>query len=236
MAGRGRGEFMGLSGQGGRGRLQLAIDTLLPEEADALVARVRDLVDVVEVGTPMLLRDGVGAVRRLRDAFSGLVLLADMKIMDGGRLEASMGFQAGARLVTVLAAAEDATIRAVVRAAEEAGGEVMVDLIGVKDPEQRAAEVDALGVHHVCVHTPVDVQQEEGRDAADGLASLRRIRDRLRRAHLSVAGGIGPGNVARIAPLAPDLVVVGSAISSAADPRAAAAAVRAVLDAAWRAP
>ncbi len=223
-------------GAGSRSRLQLAIDTLQPDEADALVALVRDLVDVVEVGTPMLLRDGVGAVRRLRDAFPGLVLLADMKIMDGGRLEASMGFQAGARLVTVLAAAEDATIRSVVRAAEEAGCEVMVDLIGVKDPEQRAAEVDALGVHHVCVHTPVDVQQEEGRDAADGLASLRRVRDALRRAHLSVAGGIGPANVGRIAPLAPDLVVVGSAISGAADPRAAAAAVRAVLDAAGRAP
>lgn len=219
-----------------RSRLQLAIDTLQSGDIDVLLDQVRDLVDLVEVGTPLLLRDGVGAVRRLRAAYPGLVVLADMKIMDGGRLEASMGFQAGASLVTVLGAAEDATIRSVVGAAEEAGGEVMVDLIGVKNPAERAAEVDALGVHHVCVHTPVDVQQEQGRDAADGLASLRQVGERLRRAHLAVAGGIGPGNVARIVPLSPDIVVVGSAITCAPDPRAAAAAVRAVLDAAGRAP
>jgi 3-hexulose-6-phosphate synthase len=212
-------------------RLQLAIDTLQPREIDVLLDEVGDLVDLVEVGTPLLLRDGVAAVRRLRDARPGLVLLADMKVVDGGWFEASMGFEAGANLVTVLAAAEDATIRGVLAAAQEAGGEVMVDLIGVKDAAERAAEVDALGVHHVCVHTPVDVQREQGRDAADGLAGLRQVGNRLRRAHLAVAGGIGPGNVARIIPLSPDIVVVGSGITGAPDRRAAAAAVRAALDA-----
>ena len=118
---------------GARTKLQLALDVVTPEEAEVLLAKVLDLVDIVEVGTPFLLRDGVGALRRLRAAFPGVKLLADMKIMDGGRLEATMGFEAGAKLVTVLAAAEDATLRRVVRAAKEMGGEVMVDLIGVKD-------------------------------------------------------------------------------------------------------
>jgi 3-hexulose-6-phosphate synthase len=213
-------------------RLQLAIDTLQPREIDVLLDEIGDLVDLVEVGTPLLLRDGVAAVRRLRAARPGLVLLADMKVVDGGRLEAFMAFEAGANLVTVLAAAEDATIRSVLAAAQEAGGEVMADLIGVKDAADRAAEVDALGVHYVCVHTPVDVQREQGRDATDGLASLRQVEERLRRAHLAVAGGIGPGNVALILPLSPDIVVVGSGITGAPDPRVAAAAVRAALDAA----
>lgn len=221
---------------GARSQLQLALDEVTFEEAEVLLAKVLHLVDIVEVGTPFLLRDGVGAVRRLRAAFPGVKLLADMKIMDGGRLEAAMGFEAGAKLVTVLAAAEDATIRRVVRVAEEMGGEVMVDLIGVKDLPGRASEVDALGVHFVCVHTPVDVQQEEGRGVADGLASLRGVASRLRRSSLALAGGIGPLNVARIAPLRPGVVVVGRAISAAADPRVAAARVREVLDEARRVP
>ena len=50
-------------------RLQLAIDTLTLSEAEALVSRVRDLVDLVEVGTPLVIREGVGAVRRLRALF-----------------------------------------------------------------------------------------------------------------------------------------------------------------------
>src|SRR5438132_5577557 len=123
-------------------RLQLAIDTLTLSEAEALVSRVRDLVDLVEVGTPLVIREGVGAVRRLRAVFPDLTLAADLKIADGGHFEATLGFEAGARIVTVLAAAADETIRDAVRAGHERGGEVMVDLMGVSDLAGRAAEVD----------------------------------------------------------------------------------------------
>src|SRR5207237_586091 len=86
-------------------RLQLAIDTQTLSEAEALVSRVRDLVDLVEVGTPLVIREGVGAVRRLRAVFPDLTLVADLKIVDVGHFEATLGFEAGARLVALLAAA-----------------------------------------------------------------------------------------------------------------------------------
>src|SRR5439155_25171482 len=69
-------------------RFQLAIDTQALSEAEALVSRVRHLVDLVEVGTPLLIREGVGAVRRLRAVFPDLTLVADLKIADGGHFEA----------------------------------------------------------------------------------------------------------------------------------------------------
>ncbi len=210
-------------------RLQLAIDTLRLDEAEALVARVRDLVDVVEVGTPLVIREGVGAVRRLRAAFPGLVLLADLKIADGGYLEATLGLEAGARIVTVLAAAADATIREVVRAARERGGEAMVDLLGVEDLARRAREVDALGVDLVCLHTAVDVQAGTADLAGAALQGLLQVKAALRNARTAVAGGITLERCADLAALGPDVVVVGSAITRAADPRAAAAAVRAAL-------
>ena len=212
-------------------RLQLAIDTLGLAEAERLVDRVRDLVDVVEVGTPLVIREGVGAVRRLHAAFPGLVLLADLKIADGGHLEATLGLEAGARIVTVLAAAEDATIREVVRAARERGGEVMADLLGVAEPARRAREVDALGVDHVCLHTPVDVQAGHADLAGAAVDGLRAVRAALRTARAAVAGGITRERCAALAALGPDLVVVGAAITRAPDPRAAAAAIRAALQA-----
>ena len=210
-------------------RLQLAIDTLGVAEAEALVARVRDLVDVVEVGTPLVIREGVGAVRRLHAAFPELAILADLKIADGGHFEATLGFEAGARVVTVLAAAADATIRDVVRAARERGGEVMVDLMGVEDLERRAREVDALGVDLVCLHTAVDVQAGHADLAGATLEGLRRVKAALRSARAAVAGGITLESCTGVVSLAPDVVVVGSAITRAADSRAAAAAFRAAL-------
>ncbi|HYD43551.1 MAG TPA: 3-hexulose-6-phosphate synthase [Anaeromyxobacter sp.] len=210
-------------------RLQLAIDTLTLAEAEGLVARVGDLVDVVEVGTPLIIREGVGAVRRLRAAFPDAVLLADLKIADGGHLEAALGLDAGARIVTVLAAAADATIREVVRAARERGGEVMVDLMGVEDLARRAREVDALGADYVCLHTAVDVQAGHADLAGATLQGLRRVKAALDTARTAVAGGITLASCPAVAALAPDVVVVGSALTGAADPRAAAAAIRGAL-------
>lgn len=210
-------------------RLQLAIDTLESAEAERLVARVRDLVDIVEVGTPLIIREGVAAVRRLHAAFPELDLVADLKIADGGHLEASLGFAAGARMVTVLASAADATIREALRAAREHRGEVVVDLMGVANPVRRAREVEALGVHIVCLHTAVDVQKESAGAAVLGTEALRVVMEALSTARTAVAGGITAETCGVLAALRPDIVIVGSGITGAADPRAAAAAVRAAV-------
>ena len=152
--------------------VQLAVDFLEMDRAEALLSRVQGLIDIVEVGTPVILRDGVGAVRRLHAAFPDLRILADLKIADGGRYEAGLAFEAGATLVTVLATAADETIAAAVQAAGENAGEVMVDLIGLSDTKsvlgagrslaRRAVEVEGLGARWVCVHTAVDVQARGG--------------------------------------------------------------------------
>ena len=54
--------------------------------------------------------------------------------------------------------------------------EVMVDLINTADPAARAAEVEALGVDIVCVHTAFDVQHH-----SDPLQELRAVRGAVNR-------------------------------------------------------
>src|SRR5207237_10307963 len=127
-------------------RLQLAIDTQTLSEAEALVSRVRDLVDLVEVGTPLMIREGVGAVRRVRAVFPGLTRVADLTIADGGHFEATLGFEAGARIVTVLAAAAAETIRDAVRAGPEPGGEGMGARMGGRDLARRPRGGDRPGL------------------------------------------------------------------------------------------
>jgi 3-hexulose-6-phosphate synthase len=211
-------------------RLQLAIDFLDIEGAERLLSQVRDLIDIVEVGTPVIMRDGVGIVRQLHAAFPDLAILADLKIADGGRFESALAFEAGARLVTVMATAADATVREALLSAGEFGGEIMVDLMGVRGLSRRASQVDRLGVHYVCVHTAVDVQAGGARVAGRALAGLRKVSRALRTAGTAVAGGITHVTARELAPLAPSIVIVGSGITRAADPRAAAAALRASLN------
>ncbi len=211
--------------------VQLAIDFLEMDSAAELVGRVRGLVDIVEVGTPVILRDGVGAVRRLHEAFPGLRILADLKIADGGTFESTLGFDAGASIVTVLATAADETVRDAVRAGAGRGGEVMVDLIGVEEGRlaRRAAEVERLGARWVCVHTAVDVQAAGAPVVGRALEGLRTIRRVLASAGTAVAGGISPDNVAALAAEAPDIVITGSGVTRAADPRQALIRLRSAL-------
>jgi 3-hexulose-6-phosphate synthase len=208
-------------------KLQLAFDFLQVPEMIRLAGQVGDLVDLVEIGTPVIIRDGVQAVRRLRAAFPEMALVADLKIMDGGEYESSLAFEAGADWVTALALADEVTIAQAVKAASSYRARIMVDMIGVSDIAQRAAAMEALGAAGVCVHTAIDVQHT-GRNP---LQELRTIKGVLRSACAAVAGGIDAGTIAEVSRERPDIVIVGGGITRQPDPRAAAQELRRRMEA-----
>ena len=59
-------------------------------------------VDWLEVGTPLIKSEGVESIRVLRKNFPHIPLVADLKIMDVGRVEAEIAFKAGADMVCVM--------------------------------------------------------------------------------------------------------------------------------------
>ena len=47
-------------------RLQVAFDLLSLEEVLALLEEVHDLVDIVEIGTPLILKEGLKVVTKIK--------------------------------------------------------------------------------------------------------------------------------------------------------------------------
>ncbi len=203
-------------------KLQLALDQTSIDNALGLLERTADLIDIAEAGTPLLIAEGIRAVTEIRRRFPGLLVLADLKIMDAGALEARIGFDAGAHIVTVLAAAEEETIRRACEAARAARGQVMVDLSGAGGAGRRAELLAGVGADYLCCHTAYDVQ---GRGRGP-LEALRRLRAAAPSARLAVAGGITPERLVALTAYRPEIVIVGGYVSAAPDPRAAAQAVR----------
>ena len=71
--------------------VQISLDLTNMEEAlETAGMAIRAGVDWLEAGTPLLLAEGCHAVKRLREAFPDIPLVADLKTMDGGYLEAEM--------------------------------------------------------------------------------------------------------------------------------------------------
>lgn len=199
-------------------QLQVALDGTLADSLTVL-AKVRSAVDLAEIGTPLILREGVAAIRAVRADFPDLPLVADFKIMDAGDEEATIAFEAGASIVTVLGVTGSATLAGAVKAARRWGGQVMVDLMQVADPAVRSREFLAAGADILCVHTAFDQHESP-------LAALRDLRHSLPDAPLAVAGGIDIDRIEAVAALRPALVIAGSAITRSDDPAAAARALK----------
>lgn len=207
-------------------QLQLALDGTL-EAACSLLEAVHHSIDIAEIGTPLVFREGMHAVRTLHETYPRLTLLADLKIVDAGYEEAAIAFEAGADRVTALGVANNNTLRGAITAAEEYGGQVMIDMMAVPDPLARARQLLDLGAHLLCVHTAYDLQD----GTANPLALLVRLREALPDAPLAVAGGIGPDLLPALLPHAPQVIVVGGAITQAASPSVIAQSIRQQMDA-----
>lgn len=142
--------------------VQISLDVTTIEEALELAeAAVEAGVDWIEAGTPLLLGEGLHAVRALRERFPNHPIIADLKTMDGGYLEAEMMALAGATHVVVMGVAHPATIRAVIRAAREYRIKVMGDILAAPDKVACAKMLEANGVDYILVHTGFDERGED---------------------------------------------------------------------------
>ena len=172
--------------------------------------------DWLEAGTPLIKSEGLDCLRALRRRFPQKTLVADMKIMDVGRIESESAFKAGANVVCVLGVADDSTIKECVEAAKNYGGRVMVDLLGVSDPTRRAREVEKMGIDYIGMHTSID-EQMRGKDP---FSQLREV-SRTVSVPVVVAGGINSETAAKAIDAGASVVIVGGAVIKAKDPREA---------------
>src|SRR6056297_660525 len=111
--------------------VQISLDlTTIDEALETAEMALRAGVDWLEAGTPLILAEGLHGVRALRERFPETPIVADLKTMDGGYLEAEMMAQAGATHVVVMAQAHEETIKCVVKAGRDYGIAVMGDNLG----------------------------------------------------------------------------------------------------------
>ncbi|HXS56394.1 MAG TPA: orotidine 5'-phosphate decarboxylase / HUMPS family protein [Hanamia sp.] len=134
--------------------VQISLDlTNIDEALETAAIAMRAGVDWLEAGTPLILAEGLHGVRKLREAFPEVPIVADLKTMDGGYLEAEMMAKAGATHVVVMARAHEETIKCVVNAGRDFGVKVMGDNLGCEDMVAAARWLEDLGcdfvIHHI---------------------------------------------------------------------------------------
>jgi len=137
--------------------VQISLDlTNLADALEMADIAVSAGVDWLEAGTPLLLGEGLRAVEALHARFPTHPIVADLKTMDGGYLEAEMMAKAGASFVVVMGRAHEATVRRVVDAARDYGIKVMGDNLAADDRIANARWLESLGVDYIIHHIGYD--------------------------------------------------------------------------------
>ncbi|GGI17841.1 3-hexulose-6-phosphate synthase [Gottfriedia solisilvae] len=206
-------------------KLQLALDLVNIQEAIQVVKEVEEFIDVVEIGTPVVINEGLHAVKAIKEAYPSLEVLADLKIMDAAGYEVMKASEAGADIVTILGVAEDMSIKGAVSEAKKQGKQILVDMIGIKDIAGRAKELDEFGVDYICVHTGYDLQAI-GKNSFEDLQTIKSV---VKNAKTAVAGGIKLSTLQEVINAKPDLVIVGGGITGQDDKKAVAAEMQKLI-------
>lgn len=200
--------------------VQISLDlTSIDEALETAAMALRAGVDWLEAGTPLILAEGLHGVRKLREAFPGVPIVADLKTMDGGYLEAEMMAKAGATHVVVMARAHAETVKCVVKAGRDYGVAVMGDNMICPDMVEGARWLEDLGCDFIIHHIGYD---ERRGIAAQGLpmpSPLDRLREVVQAVNVPVqaVGGLSLEQAILCPAYGAPLVVLGAPLTIDAD-------------------
>jgi 3-hexulose-6-phosphate synthase/6-phospho-3-hexuloisomerase len=200
--------------------VQISLDlTDIDEALETAALALRAGVDWLEAGTPLILAEGLHGVRALRKAFPRVPVVADLKTMDGGYLEAEMMAKAGATHVVVMARAHEETVKCVVKAGADFGCQVMGDTMVCPDMVAGAKWLEDLGCDYVIHHIGYD--ERRGIAAAGGRmpSPLDQLKDVVRAVQVPVqaVGGLTLEQAVACPAYGAPLVVLGAPLTIDAD-------------------
>jgi 3-hexulose-6-phosphate synthase/6-phospho-3-hexuloisomerase len=200
--------------------VQISLDIVTIEEAlSTAEMALRAGVDWLEAGTPLIIAEGMNGVRALRERFPDVPIVADLKTMDGGYLEAELMAQAGATHVVVMARAHEETIRCVVKAGRDLGVEVMGDNLACPDIVAAARWLQDLGCNYVIHHIGYDERRGIAARGERMPSPLDQLRDVVAAVHVPVqaVGGLTLEQAINTPSYGAPLVVLGAPLAIDAD-------------------
>jgi len=200
--------------------VQISLDLVeIPEALATAEMALRAGVDWLEAGTPIIIAEGMNGVRALRQRFPKTPIVADLKTMDGGYLEAELMAKAGATHVVVMARAHEETLRCVVKAGRDLGIKIMGDNLGCPDMVAGAKLIEDLGCDYVIHHIGYDERRGIAARGQRMPSPLDHLRDVVKAVKVPVqaVGGLTIEQAVRTPEYGAPLVVLGAPLTIDAD-------------------
>lgn len=195
--------------------LQLALDRLSIKKCHAILSETLDLLDIVEIGTSLILEHGAKIVEDFRKAYPKVRLLADTKIMDSGGYQSELFYKAGADMVTVLGQASNKTIWATREKAVFYERKIMVDLINIPSPLERVRQWEDWHIEYICLHQGSDdpLGNQTLFQRPGGLTNRSVSPYVFEHTKLAIAGALTPEKIEKMKYLPFEIAIVGGYVT-----------------------
>ena len=167
---------------------------------------------IIEAGTPLIKKFGLGVISELRKLRPNAFIIADMKILDTGNLEARMAADASADAVVVSGLAPASTMEKAIAEARKVGIYSVVDMLNVQNPakviEKLKNKPDIVELHRA-------IDTEDTAHAWGDIAAIKKAAGG--KLLVATAGGVRVNVVKDALKAGADILVVGRAITASKD-------------------
>ncbi len=193
--------------------LQVAMDLV---DMGKVAQVLKELPDndhlIIEAGTPLIKKFGLGVISEIRKLRPNAFIIADLKILDTGNLEARMAADATADAVVVSGLAPVSTMEKAIAEARKVGIYSIVDMLNVQNPAKVIASLK-VKPDIVELHRAIDTD-----DAAHAWGDIPAIKKAAGgKLLVATAGGVRVNVVKDALKAGADILVVGRAITASKD-------------------
>ena len=209
--------------------LQVALDL---DNLDAMAKIIDELPDkervLIEAGTPLVKKFGVGVVGDIRKLRPDAFIIADLKTLDVGRVEVKMAADETADAIAISGLGTIESIKKAIHETQKQGIYAILDMMNVKNFEEKLSQIpDDLKPDIVLLHRNVDLETykaEKGEDISEMTewGNIKKIKEIIGGGLVAVAGGIKPDNVEEAIDKGADIIIAGRYIIGSRDVRRAA--------------
>ncbi|WP_342269233.1 3-keto-L-gulonate-6-phosphate decarboxylase UlaD [Spiroplasma endosymbiont of Aspidapion aeneum] len=211
--------------------LQIAMDNLELTSALSILEDVGEIVDIIEVGTILLLAEGKKSISIIKEKYKNKLILGDAKIADAGNILAKMLFEQKADIITIICCADIATIQGVINETKKFNKELQIELTGYWTFEQ-AIEWKKIGVEQVVYHRSRDSQASGRTWQKSDIKKIKKLCDLGFK--VTITGGVEISDLDLFKHLPIYIIIAGRAIRNSKNPRQAALLFQEALEEKWK--
>ena len=172
---------------------------------------------IIEAGTPLIKKFGLGVISEIRKLRPNAFIIADMKILDTGNLEARMAADASSDAVVISGLAPTSTLEKAIAEARKVGIYSVVDMLNVQNP---AKVIEKLKVKPDIVELHRAIDTDDVAHAWGDIAAIKKAAGG--KLLVATAGGVRVNVVKDALKAGADILVVGRAITASKDIKHAA--------------